>query len=570
MIIHNIRITNFKSIYGEQYFDFDDLKGLIKLSGPIGAGKTTLAEAIIWGLFGSVKEHNNPNLIAWNTDSCQIEMNITSKNRNIYIRRNIREQLYITIDGKLISASNKKDYQNILEEYYDVPRLAIEKMCIISFNSFNNSIAAMSPGETKLFLDEIFGFKTFTEYNNEVVAERKTQMNESIKLNAIYVDTENQIKYLNNKKLQQQAELAKSVDITGCDEERARLVEEGKNLKAKLIELQSEYNKKILSLKDEKLAFYNKKMEYATLGKQEKQFVTTFQSGKCPTCGNTIDKSIVEEHRNKMTEYARLYREEESREQEVQAKINAETTAYNTECASINTNIEQLRSDISVIDTKIKTYKRSLELLNENYDDLISEYNDKLADIKQNIDALDIEIGEWNEMNELFTKTLRYNLLETLIPHINSSIQYYINKMEQNYTIKFDQEFKSHIYTDSSVNEISYKDLSTGQRKSLDVAIIFGILQNVISNVKFNICILDELFSNLDTDARNIMLSILKETIDDKTIFVINHAEMNDDFFDHKIRVGLNNKKIIAAKRKGSGNSEKPVVVKASSYTKVF
>ena len=149
-------------------------------------------------------------------------------------------------------------------------------------------------------------------------------------------------------------------------------------------------------------------------------------------------------------------------------------------------------------------------------------------------------------------------------------IQYYINKMEQNYTIKFDQEFKSHIYTDSSVNEISYKDLSTGQRKSLDVAIIFGILQNVISNVKFNICILDELFSNLDTDARNIMLSILKETIDDKTIFVINHAEMNDDFFDHKIRVGLNNKKIIAAKRKGSDNSEKPVVVKASSYTKVF
>ena len=33
--------------------------------------------------------------------------------------------------------------------------------------------------------------------------------------------------------------------------------------------------------------------------------------------------------------------------------------------------------------------------------------------------------------NELFTKTLRYNLLETLIPHINNSIQFFINKMDQ-------------------------------------------------------------------------------------------------------------------------------------------
>ena len=37
----------------------------------------------------------------------------------------------------------------------------------------------------------------------------------------------------------------------------------------------------------------------------------------------------------------------------------------------------------------------------------------------------DIEIGEWNEMNELFSKTLRYKLLNSLIPQINNSIQYF-------------------------------------------------------------------------------------------------------------------------------------------------
>ena len=172
-------------------------------------------------------------------------------------------------------------------------------------------------------------------------------------------------------------------------------------------------------------------------------------------------------------------------------------------------------------------------------------------------------------MNELFSKTLRYNLLDTLIPHINSSIQFYINKLEQNYIVKFDQEFKAHIYTDFNPdNEISYKDLSTGQRKTLDVAIIFGILQNIIANVKCNVIFLDELMSNMDSDSRNTLLGILKETLKDKTVFVVNHAEMMDDFFDHKYRVYLVNKKITSSSK--SKKSDKEVIVKNSKFELVF
>ena len=174
-------------------------------------------------------------------------------------------------------------------------------------------------------------------------------------------------------------------------------------------------------------------------------------------------------------------------------------------------------------------------------------------------------------MNELFSKTLRYNLLDTLIPHINSSIQFYINKLEQNYTVKFDQEFKAHIYTDFNPdNEISYKDLSTGQRKTLDVAIIFGILQNIIANVKCNVIFLDELMSNMDSDSRNTLLGILKETLKDKTVFVVNHAEMMDDFFDHKYRVYLTNKKIIATSKYKKINNDKEIIIKSSKYDLVF
>ena len=97
----------------------------------------------------------------------------------------------------------------------------------------------------------------------------------------------------------------------------------------------------------------------------------------------------------------------------------------------------------------------------------------------------------------------------------------------------------------------------------LNLAIIFGILQNVIASVNFNVFILDELFSNMDADTRNIMLTLLNESMDrNNSIFVINHAEMQDDYFKHKIRVTLQNKKIISASKKAGED----IIVKASKY----
>ena len=142
-----------------------------------------------------------------------------------------------------------------------------------------------------------------------------------------------------------------------------------------------------------------------------------------------------------------------------------------------------------------------------------------------------------------------------------------MNKLEQEYTVEYDQEFKPHIYIENNENEISYKDLSTGQRKTLDIAIIFGVIQNVIANVDFNVFFLDELFSNMDADSINTMLALLNDSMaKDRTIFVINHAEMNDDYFSHKIKVRLENKKITV----GTGKKEKEFVVKSSKYEKVF
>ena len=567
MYIKSIKITNFKSIYGTQEFDFTELDGLVKLSGIIGSGKTTLCEALLYGLFGNVAGHKIPNLVSWNEKCCEIEMDLISRNKDIHIIRNSSMPLQVSVNDKLIAASSKRDTQAILEEeLYDVPKLAIEKMCIISFSAFN-SLASMNPAQTKQFLDEVFGFGTFTQYNNVVVDERKLQVNENTKLNAVYSDTQDQIEYLTNKKLKQQEELKNTIDIVGCNELRAQLVEKGKAKKEEFKRIKAECEQKVLEVVAEKQKWYDKKLECATLGKQEKDWYNTFKDGVCPTCGNEIGKDVIEEHKNKMLDYAKKYKEYQNKENEIQLKIEKMNSEAKIKQDELKQDMEDLKKQISNIDAQIQTYNNSLALLNENYDDLISEYNNKLDKLKKDIEVSDKEICEWNDMNELFTKTFRYNLLETLIPHINKSIAYFINKLDQNYSITYDQEFKPHIKIDTFDREISYKDLSTGQRKSLDLAIVFGILQNIIANVNFNLFCLDELFSNMDADSRNTMLSLLNDSMSkDRTIFVINHAEMNDDYFSHKIKVRLENKKITV----GTGKKEKEFVVKSSKYEKIF
>lgn len=567
MTIHNIKISNFKSLYGSHYFDFDKMKGLIKLSGPIGTGKTSLGEALIWGLYGNVKGQTNPGLVAWNCKACEVEINLTSKNKEVHIIRNIREPLIVEINGKTLSASNKKDTQAILEEeVFDIPKLAVTKMCIISFNAFN-SLASMGIGETKQFLDDIFGFKLFSEYNDEVKIERKGQENEAIRLQSVYDENLEQIEHLKQKQISQTKELKQTIDIESLNKKRAEYIEQGIAEKKK----KEDFENKIFTEKQEvdtKIKECQDKMtEAKTLGQQAKSHYNTFKTGICPTCGQKIDQSHIDEYKQKYDDYIKVYKEWDKKKKEYELdKINVDKKYYNDieNCKNIMT---ELKQKIVNIDAELKSYNDSVQLLNDNYDVLIKELEDKTKKIKEQLDKCDLEIAEWNEMNELFSKTLRYNLLETLIPHINRSIQFFINKLEQNYKIEYDQEFKAHIYVDGWDKEISYNNLSTGQRKSLDLAIIFGILQNIIANVDLNILFLDELFSNMDVNARNIMISLLQENMgDDKTIFIINHAEMGDDMFSHKIRVKLEKKKIISASQKKGED----VVVQASKYEQEF
>ena len=569
MKINKIKLTNFKSIYGTQEFDFNELQGMVKLSGPIGSGKTTLLEGILFGLYGNIKDHKNLNLIAWNAKDYKIELWLTSGKHDIYIMRQCYSEMEATIDGKPLQAPSKNDYQKILEEYYDVPKMAIERMCIISFNQFM-SLAQMNPFQTKCFLDDVFGFKTFTQYNDIVVEEKRDVVKRGTELQALITETSNQIESLNKKKENQKEKLANTIDITGLDEKKKSYIEEGKLLKE---EQQSKIDGIVTERKKlelEKSEYTNKRAEAAAQGKQYKQMYEKFKSGVCPTCGQSIEKSKIDEYLTSMNKCADVWREWNNKIEEVSKKILDKNFQIDDINVLYDNKKDELRRLIHDIDTKLTTYKSNLKLMKDNFDNLINEAIEKKKKLEEELLDNDKEKGEWNDLSDLFSKSLRYKLLDNMIPHINNCISIFLNKLEQNYTVKFDQEFKCHIFIDNNDKEVSYKDLSTGQKKTLDICIIFGILQNVIANVNFNVLGLDELFSNMDDNMKNMMLEMInKNMTKDRTVFIINHGPMADDNFAHKIRVSINNQKIEKQNIKKSlcgGN----VIVHASKYEQIF
>lgn len=569
MRIHKIKIYNFKSIYGDLSIDFDELQGMIKLSGPIGAGKTSLGEAIIYLLYGSVTGINNPNLLAWECSDFGGEIWLESQGKNIWIKRSFHQQTEVIVDNVPLAAPSKNDMQEEIERLYDVPKLAIERMCIISFNMFN-SLAKMNPGQTKQFLDEVFGFRTFTDYNEEVLLERKDVSRENARLQAVYDDTMKQISSLRNKRDKQKNDIVESIDIEAIKKRKQDLIDEGVKLKDQLSVIDKEYKTHRDELETQKTKYTQAKSTALVYGKTAKEKYDQFKDGKCPTCGHDIDPNTITNLNNDIVKFRDEWKENDRLEKEVSNKIVNLRSFYNEKKNDISKKMNDLRNKIYECTSEVDKYNLKIQTVTENLDNLIKDAVDKAALIEKDIKKTSVDIGEWNDMSDLFCKTLRYSLLDKMIPHINSSIQSYLNKLEQPYTVKYDQEFKAHIYADGHDDEISYSNLSTGQKKTLDVCIIFGILKNVIANVNFNVIFCDELMSNMDVDTRNVMLDMLASNIsEDKSVFIINHAEMADDMFKHKIRVSLKNKKIKKEKKKKS-DIEKDVVVKASTYELVF
>ncbi len=525
MIVQKIKIFHFKSIYEPLEIDFQNLKGFWKVSGGVGSGKTTLGEAILFGLFGSVNGKNNADLISWGYKSGCIEVWCLSKGKSIYIKRDFRTQgqspLYVEVEGNPIVFTNKRDAQQQLEqEYFDTSRLMVELLCIISLKNFK-SLATLNKADTKAFLDQVFGFFVLTNYS-DVCKEFLSEIESNKKDVTVAISNiDSQIRKIE--------ELASIERIEGnLNDIKESLKEYNNNLDntaAEATNVMTQYSVKIKELQ-------NELTKIKTMGSAKSREIDFIKKGVCPTCGAPIDQS-------------QLAIKEEER--------------------------DTLRKSYSLIDGQLKElneqYKKDVEVINKKKQDLLIEKNELVrkqirleeqesrATINtQEIDSLNMQKREeqdelnqllqeqtqWETLKSILVGEVRQRVLSAFIPRLNTNIQEYSNRLQLPYIIEFDESFSCYIKMGGFDKIIPTSSLSTGQLKTVDLCIVLGVIKTILNSVAFNITLLDELISNMDSELRQTVCQVLKNSIEpNQTMFIISHTELDDKWFDGSIDVEI-------------------------------
>ena len=527
MYIQKIKISNFKSIYDTPLeLDFNNIKGFWKISGEVGAGKTTIGEAIIFGLFGSVNGKNNSDLISWGHKHGLVELWCVSNGNSLYIRRELnmygQSPIYAEVNGDELIFTNKREAQSQLEnDYYDTSRTMIELLCIISFNNFK-SIATMNTKDTKIFLDKVLGFQILTQYS-DICKSLKAENYSKI------VSTQQDINNVSSQ-IQKLKELSDTEKVDGSIDDVKSTI----SVLEDSIKHHKQYIKKITDEYNE--VFIKKNSELSsimTLGKNKAKEIKLIESGTCPTCGAEIDKSKLDIKKQEKEILAQSYISK-------QKEIESLKYTHNTHLNSVNDDLKKDEQKLKDQRTLLTRLEEQAKRLNININEIknLEITRKKFENI---LNELSVNDQDWQQLYNQLSINIRQQILNSFIPILNKNICEYSQQLQQPYIIHFNSEFKCTINVNGFDDQnIPISSLSTGQLKTVDMIIILSVLKSVISSSNINIMFLDELFSNLDSELRAKMCSVLKNsTSPQNTLFIISHQDISDEYFDGTINITL-------------------------------
>ncbi len=521
MILKSIKVHNFKSIYGDFEIKFEEVKGFWKIEGSVGSGKTTIGEAIIFGLFGNVKDKNIRDLISWGEKKGSVYLECFSKGHNLKISRVIGGELKVLVDDEPLVFTNKRDAQSQLEEeYYDVSKMTLELLCIISFNNFK-SLSNMTPADSRAFLDQVFGFSVLSEYSDACKIRRK--------------EVYNSIVEKQYEKNSIGAQIKKIQDLSNIERIEGNISDVKKQIadnKEKLRLLKKDHSDLVAEIKKELREKQDELAKIKVLGANKAKEIKFIEQGTCPTCGAPIDQSQLEVKKQEREVFLAQYKELDVKIKEITDK----STIKNKEFEEKEEVIDREHIKLSSLLTKLEEQERRMSINTKEIEDLKvkeKETDDRITDLK-------VDEEEWGQLYDILSTSIRQKILSSFIPLLNSSIQEYTRRLNLPYIIEFDNQFKCSIKIFGLDRVINISSLSTGQLKTIDMCIILGVLKVIFSGVNFNVMFLDELLSNMDSELRSMVCNIFKSELkENQTIFIISHQEISDANFDGSINAKL-------------------------------
>ena len=541
MRIDYIEFKNFAS-YGNQKQRIDFLKKgseLFLTLGKNGDGKTTIANAIIYGLYGKVegvKLSELPNRI---NKELYVKIGLKCGTMFIEIERGIAPNKFnVMINGVEFDKAGKKSVQEYLEdEVFGIPYHVFKNIIILSVNDFK-SFLTMSNQDKKQIIDRMFGFSILNDMQRQIKDERR-----DIKFDIDSFDAElNQIMDSISSvrgKLNTLLEESTQANKSKIQELKDKLVD----LHEVVLDLEAKRSKEISKIKNSENAYSEKRTEAGDIKREIdylKKKLELYESGHCPTCETKLTSDWHVKQKDSFSEKIKedtdIIKSIKVEMDNLQAEVDSATKKKQGLEDKISNNkftMKQLKDEL----LKIKDTPEGSDF--DHLRNLITEFEEKEAEKSANKDALN---GDYNFMeiveNILGEDGVKNLAVKTILPGLNTNIAAMAQTMHLPFHIRFDEKFNCIInHLGEDINPMT---LSTGERKKADFIVIVAIIK--ILKLRFpqlNLLFLDELLSSVDHDGVYNILKILNQVIKEHKIntFVINHSVLPHEIFDKKIQI---------------------------------
>jgi exonuclease SbcC len=297
------------------------------------------------------------------------------------------------------------------------------------------------------------------------------------------------------------------------------------------------------------------KKQYIIIGsdiKSVQKEIDLYDSGKCPTCSTDFTSENFTQLRASLVEkkegYISIQKEIESNIRELKEKelklksISDKTnTAFNDLTYLIKTKknevekLTQKKNESSVvIDTK-----SSIDI--EEFQNTITDLSGKKKLSHDNISICKEKELYYKELNRILSEDgVKKSIIAGIIKPINHFIGENVKKMELPFEVKLDETFTADIRSLS--NSIEHDTLSTGETKLINLCILVAYLMLIRSRKNLNILFLDEVFSSIDIENIDKIITLLRSFSNEHNIniFVVHHAILNQEMFDRIIKIEKN------------------------------